>query len=428
MEYQLGIISSDFIGRPTIKEYDWESKELLKSIEKKGIPTLFIDPTKLFIELLDDEIVLFYNHITEDGYDTLINISDLKAILVRRTRDFSDQIYDAIDLLRDWAPNTKVYDSPSAFKRPLSKITSFQQRFGKFKQPRSIIIPDNKIPKALPLNFPIIAKPSHGWRGYGVKKCSNYNELKSYFENYDRNLGYGIILQERIDTSEEYRVFVINGKAVDLVHKSNPTSDTNNSAGGAHFTKRKTKRDGELKEIAEQCAQTHNLTFAGVDLTINNGNIYVIECNRNPEFRAFSSATRINVADRIIEFLIVDAQLESQPNKGLLDEFKLLNATKEELIIIKSFEENFRILEKYVNEELTTFREELIDIKKALRKDIAESEIKDKGRLGRNISSVLGEIYQKAVSGLYDKIATGSVDILRTKINELLQNIDTLNI
>ncbi len=424
MEYQLGIISSDFIGRPIIKEYDWESKELLKSIEKKGVLTLFIDPTKLFIELLDDEIVLFYNHITEDGYDTLINISDLKAILVRRTRGFSDQIYDAIDLLKNWAPETKIYDSPVSFNRPLSKITSFQKRFGKFKQPRSIIIPDNKIPKSLPLNFPIIAKPSHGWRGYDVKKCSNFDELKSYFENYDRSLGYGIILQEKIDTSEEYRVLVINGKAVDLVHKSNPRSDTNNAAGGAHFTKRKTKKEGELKEIAEKCAQTQNLTFAGVDLTINNGNVYVIECNRNPEFKAFSHATRINVADKIIEFLISDSQLDTQSNKDLLEELKRLSATEEELIIIKSFEENFRTLEKYVNEELTTFKEELTDIKKALRKDIAENQVRDKGKLGKNISTVLGEIYQKTVLGLYDKVASSSVDILTNKISELIKNIE----
>lgn len=55
------------------------------------------------------------------------------------------------------------------------------------------------------LEFPIIAKPDIGFRGFGVEKILDHKELKSYWDKSDKN--EQIILQEYFDQSAEYAIF-----------------------------------------------------------------------------------------------------------------------------------------------------------------------------------------------------------------------------
>jgi glutathione synthase/RimK-type ligase-like ATP-grasp enzyme len=408
--YQLGIISSDFIGHPIIKKEDFESRELLKSIKKLKIPTLFIDPTKIHIELLNDEIALFYEHEKKNNCHELINLSSLKALLVRRTRGFTEQIYDFINLLATHSSKTKIYDPPKSFNRPLSKISTFNTRFGLVKQPRSLIVPGNKVPEYLPIEFPLVAKPSHGWRGYGVKLCENMSDLEEYFATRNNSLGYAIIIQEKIQTQDEYRVFLINGKSIGAVVKINHKKFAKNIAQNGKFMKRDIKRLDEIIDVAEKCAQRESLTFAGADVTIHNNEIYILECNRNPEFKGFSEAMNINVADKIIEFIIEDASLTSSNDCIINNIGNDLAPSETELKHFEEFEEKLSEFKKYINAEFKTLKEDINILNEALKRDYLKGDI-SKTSCGDNTNNFLlnmikthpGFTYQ-AMSDVADKI------------------------
>ncbi len=77
-------------------------------------------------------------------------------------------------------------------------------------RPKSLLIKKNKdynsVFKKLKIeeiNFPLIAKPDIGFRGYLVKKIDSDIQLKSYLSNIDEN----IILQEFIDYPNEIGLF-----------------------------------------------------------------------------------------------------------------------------------------------------------------------------------------------------------------------------
>lgn len=414
--YDLGIISSDFIGTPLIKPNDYESLKLYETLKKQGISTIFIDPSKIHIELLDEEIALFYQEEMGDGKLSLFPINKLKAILIRRTRGFAEQIYDFIALLDKWAPNTKVYDPASSFIRPLSKISSFNKRFSYFNQPRSLIIPSDNVPGYLPLEFPIIAKPSHGWRGYGVAECKSIEDLHDYFNNRDKTLGYAVILQEKISTCDEYRVFVINGKSIGAVFKSNPGKIAKNAAQEGRFIQRNIAMESELVKVAESCAQIQKLAFAGVDLCIHNKEIYILECNRNPEFREFENATKVNVAEKIIQFIIQDAKLE--PMKEAINQKNLIPSE----IDMQKYEilsKKIKILESYILSNFKELNKEIDQISNAIIKDAEIKQPPAKHQLGINVSKVLSEIQNKFLLGVYNNLTDKLVITLSKKIIDL---------
>ena len=424
--FQLGIISSDYIGTPVLKPDDYESLELLKSSAKIGLAVLFIDPSKIIIELLDKEIAIFYSHKMSNGEETLICLADLPAILVKRTRGFSEQIYDTIFLLAQQCPTTTIYDPPEAFQRPLSKIESFQKRLGKFNQPRSLILPAAYFPQHFPLEFPIIAKPTHGWRGYGVEECKNQTELTHYFQNFNKdNDSYGIILQEKIQTRDEYRVFVINGEAKDAVYKSNNSGLANNAAQGARFTKRKIKDLDKIKEVAEKCAIEQGLTFAGVDISIHDKKPYIIECNRNPEFKAFDKATKLQIADHIIKFIVEDSHLSTKEEPLSEDDLYAeagrrlygdIIPTKAEFENGTTLSKEFVAFKGMVEAELGDLQLDMQELYRALRTDIATGKPPSQiSGMGPKVTSWFGGVVSKTMGkGL--PVATDIIE----RIGELL--------
>ena len=59
----------------------------------------------------------------------------------------------------------------------------------------------------------------------------------------------------------------------------------------------------EIKDLARRATEALHYDIAGVDLIETNGNWYVLEVNRAPLFKRFTSVTSIPVADHIITFL-----------------------------------------------------------------------------------------------------------------------------
>ena len=76
-----------------------------------------------------------------------------------------------------------------------------------------------------------------------------------------------------------------------------------NFALGASIKKAKITK--EQRKLALNAAKILNRTFAGVDIIIDkNRKNYVLEVNRAPQFKGFVKATKINVSEKIVDYLI----------------------------------------------------------------------------------------------------------------------------
>lgn len=132
------------------------------------------------------------------------------------------------------------------------------------------------------------------------------------------------MIQEKINIKNEYRVLVLNGKSLGCVKKiSNKVAK--NADQGAYFEKAENKK---IEELAQKVAKIQKLFFAGVDIIENeDGKLYVLECNRNPQFRAFEEAyLRAGNSMDIAKILIEEVyQLAMKYKKLNFYNFKIKN-------------------------------------------------------------------------------------------------------
>lgn len=148
-------------------------------------------------------------------------------------------------------------------------------------------------------DFPCVIKPIHGSHGDNVSRCDTMQDLRSYASQAP----WGTFMsQTYLDSDHDYRVIAINGKAIGAVKRIPAVGEfrTNTDVGGVFEACEMTE---EMKHFAESCARLFHLPATGVDMRTHEGELYVLEVNRNPGFTFFEEATGLNIASAIIEYL-----------------------------------------------------------------------------------------------------------------------------
>ncbi len=152
--------------------------------------------------------------------------------------------------------------------------------------------------------FPLVVKHERGYQGKSVRKLSNLKEALGWLEKInEKNLGM-FLWQRYLPLGWDLRVIVIGGRAVGAMKRTAVGKEfrSNFSLGG--------KVEGwELSDVekglAETVAEAGGLDYAGVDIMKDErGNNYVLEVNRQCQFRGFEQATGINVAREVVSMLL----------------------------------------------------------------------------------------------------------------------------
>jgi glutathione synthase/RimK-type ligase-like ATP-grasp enzyme len=143
-------------------------------------------------------------------------------------------------------------------------------------------------------NIPIdifVSKPSKGSMGNGVELLfSKNNLLKSN------------IYQPLIRNDGDWRVVVINGKAVSMI-KRKGLGFLNNLAQGAVGW---SDWNNEAAKLAEESAKALNIEFAGIDIMqcLDTGKYYFLECNSTTTFDTSQILTRIDIAEELVNYIV----------------------------------------------------------------------------------------------------------------------------
>ncbi len=234
-------------------------------------------------------------------------LSESDAIIVRTMPPGSlEQVVYRMDVLLQLQQAGKtILNHPRAVECAVDKfLTTSRLAAAHLPVPRTIVCEttDQAMEAFQTLGNDVVVKPIFGAEGRGICRLSDPDLAFRSFRTLER-LNNVLYIQEFIQHEGfDVRVLLLDGQILGAIKRSNPTDfRTNISRDGSAQPHLVTDEEANL---AFSAARTVHATFAGVDLLYDlAGRCYVIEVNAVPGWRAFSKATQIDVADRVIEYL-----------------------------------------------------------------------------------------------------------------------------
>src|SRR3990167_1945 len=150
---------------------------------------------------------------------------------------------------------------------------------------------------------PLVIKLLEGTQGRGVMLAES-NESAVSIINAFKEMSANILVQEFIEEARgsDIRCFVIGDKVVAAIKRQAKAGEfrANVHQGGKAL---KIKLSAAEKGIAVAAAKTMGLRVAGVDLIRSNRGSLVLEINSSPGLEGIETATGINLAGKIIEYI-----------------------------------------------------------------------------------------------------------------------------
>ena len=157
---------------------------------------------------------------------------------------------------------------------------------------------------------PVVIKLLEGTQGLGVVLAETRKAAESVVGAF-RQIDANILIQEYIEESNgaDTRVLVVGGQAVAAMKRMAPAGEfrSNLHRGATAVAVELTEQQ---RHIAVEAARIMGLGVAGVDLLQSNHGPVVLEVNSSPGLEGIETATGVDVADQIIEWLEVDAEVE----------------------------------------------------------------------------------------------------------------------
>lgn len=261
-----------------------ESDQLLwKSLQKNKIKSELINPYDIGLIVKKDGISFIKN-----GQ----NINTPELVIVRKKRGAEEHVHALAKALEK--EGVAFFENVSA--GGVGKVVTTIKRQGVVDIVPTLVASGNSVTTELAeslCEYPLIIKPEKGFGGRKVSRVNNRSELQSVLRNSDEKM----MVQKYIEISDEYRVMVIDERSLGVAKKCSDGLAKNAAQGGV-FEK---VHDNDVELLAIEAAKLQAGRVYGVDIVKDlNGNLFVIECNRAPEFAAFNRALNLQVEDMII--------------------------------------------------------------------------------------------------------------------------------
>ncbi len=158
---------------------------------------------------------------------------------------------------------------------------------------------------------PVVIKLLEGTQGVGVVLGETRDSAKSVIQAF-RGVNVNILIQEYIKEAggADIRCLVVGGKVVAAMRRQGPEGEfrSNLHRGGSATKIRITP---EERSTAVRAARHLGLNVCGVDMLRSNHGPVVMEVNSSPGLEGIETATGVDVAGKIVEFI----ETHAMPNK-----------------------------------------------------------------------------------------------------------------
>jgi RimK family alpha-L-glutamate ligase len=199
----------------------------------------------------------------------------------------------------------RIVNPPTVVERTVDKYyTSTLLEDAGLPTPRTIVTErfDEAMAAFDELGGDIVVKPIFGSEGRGIVRVSDPDTAYRVFRALE--LGrYVYYLQEYMSHGrEDIRVFVVGQEVISAMVRRGETWKTNVAQGAKAEA---LTPDDELRNLALQASQALGADYAGIDiLPTKDGGYTVIEVNGIPGWRSLKAATGVDVAERVIDYVL----------------------------------------------------------------------------------------------------------------------------
>jgi len=287
------------IGIITRNEYGWSSSQLREAMEKRNIAPVFFRFAQLVARV-------HYDPQASVSFGEINILEDLSALITRPIgRGSLEEIIFRMNLLhRLERLGMLIINPPLSIERSADKYhTLCLLEEHDLPVPRTAVTESSE--EALKcfqeLGGDVVIKPLFGSRGIGSTRVSDPDIATRIFRAI--SFYHGILyLQEFVPHGvSDIRAFVIGDRVVASMYRVAETWKTNVSLGAKPVS---TKLTSELESLAVRAAKIIGCKMAGVDILEGPNGPIIVELNSQPGWRGLQSVTKINIADKIVEFVL----------------------------------------------------------------------------------------------------------------------------
>ena len=286
------------IGIITAEGYDYPpTKRLVEAANIKGHRIIVVDPVYVWPVLLGGNLDL----------EGDIDISQLDVVLPRQGATVNDSSLKLV-------PHLQHIRVPLVNKLDAIRLAKDQFLTLQALSARQIPIPDTGFINAFEgfrsvLNrlggYPVVVKQVSGRVGEGVFLVNNEQKTRLILHN-NLETGKGMLIQRFIPPENrlDIRVLVIGGKVAGAMKLKPKPGDFRSNF---HLTQKSWPVEllPEWQKMALAAADALGLEIAGVDLIVDaHGDARVIELNYSPGFSGLEAATGLDIAGRIIDYIV----------------------------------------------------------------------------------------------------------------------------
>ena len=280
----------------------WHGMQLAAALAIRGFDAVFVSLKDCAIELSDD---LSFNQAINQSIIQILTLKSLpKAAFVRGIAGGTlQQITARLNILHTLKMlGVTVYNDGRAIERTVDKaMTSFLIHHAGIATPKTWVCESRQqahaiIQQNMVLNQKLVIKPLFGSQGQGVRQVAKSLPLPG-----DKFVDGVFYLQKLIEATHDYRVLVVNNKAICAMKRIGETW-LHNVAQGAACEK---MTEADVLAIACQAASVLDIAYCGVDVIRDaDGKLYVLEVNSIPAWRGVQSVTDINIAQVLVDDLL----------------------------------------------------------------------------------------------------------------------------
>ncbi|MCS7139149.1 MAG: RimK family alpha-L-glutamate ligase [Candidatus Nezhaarchaeota archaeon] len=290
------------IGIFTRNERSWCSRKLRDEIIKAGHEPYPLRFSRVRVNIgLTPSVV----------HDDLDLIKELSIAIVRPIgRGSVDECFFRIDLLHKLERSgLPVVNRPSAIEKCMSKFTclAILEEHG-LPVPKTIVTenPVEALRAYHEMGGDVVIKPLYGSRGFGISRLRDEDVARRVFADlhFMRHILY---VQEFIPHGgRDIRMFVVGGEIVASMQRLALSGWKTNIALGAKPVPLTPSE--ELIEMALKSCEVLGCEIAGVDIIESPSGFLLTEVNSQPGWMGLQAVTKVNVAAKIVKYLILKAK------------------------------------------------------------------------------------------------------------------------
>lgn len=286
---------------------NYSTQRLIEEIKKRGHVAQVVNHAECYVEIEQDNPEIRYR-----GED----ISDIDAIIPRIASNITT--YGSAIVRQFEMKNVYTTAKSLAIQRSRDKLRSLQllSKAG-VGIPRTLFSRETKEVDDLldQLEMPLIIKVARGTHGRGVVLAETRKAAKSVIQAFYVE-EVSILLQEYIEEAagSDIRALVVGGRVVASMQRQSLTDDfrSNIHQGGEG---KKIKLTEEERRTAIRAAKAMGLGICGVDMVRSKRGPLVLEVNSSPGLQGIEGVTGRNVAEKIIEYIEVNAKRKPRKDR-----------------------------------------------------------------------------------------------------------------